>query len=128
MKIRQGFVSNSSSTMFVIAFPEKPTSLSGFRHMLFKDIDERTQSGIRCKNFCRDLWNQIQLFDREEEPSYFSDYESELMVKNFLWELESGVTEFERENEDKFVCRLDVDNMDNDLAQNGFRKFPHLQF
>lgn len=37
MKIRNGFVSNSSSSSFVVAFPEKPTSVEHIREMMFKD-------------------------------------------------------------------------------------------
>lgn len=35
MKIRTGFVSNSSSTSFIVAFPHKPTSVEDVKEMLF---------------------------------------------------------------------------------------------
>lgn len=35
MKIRNGFVSNSSSSSFVVAFPEKPTDIVHVKRMLF---------------------------------------------------------------------------------------------
>src|SRR5674476_1326593 len=38
MKIRNGFVSNSSSSSFIVAFPEKPTSVMHLQKMLFGDL------------------------------------------------------------------------------------------
>ena len=38
MKIRRGFVSNSSSSSFVVAFPKKPASVEEMRELLFKDV------------------------------------------------------------------------------------------
>jgi len=35
MKIRQGFVSNSSSSSFVVAFPKKPESVEDVKDMMF---------------------------------------------------------------------------------------------
>jgi len=37
MKIRHGFVSNSSSSSFIVAFPHKPDSLEELQKMLFGD-------------------------------------------------------------------------------------------
>jgi len=37
MKIRNGFVSNSSSSSFVVIFPREPKSASDVKEMLFKD-------------------------------------------------------------------------------------------
>lgn len=37
MKIRNGFVSNSSSSSFVVAFPEMPTSVEHLKKMMFGD-------------------------------------------------------------------------------------------
>lgn len=38
MKIRHGFVSNSSSSSFVVAFPKKPETVEEMRELLFKDV------------------------------------------------------------------------------------------
>lgn len=35
MKIRTGFISNSSSSSFIVAFPHKPTSVQDVKEMLF---------------------------------------------------------------------------------------------
>ena len=38
MKIRNGFVSNSSSSSFIVAFPEKPKSVEHVQQMMFGDL------------------------------------------------------------------------------------------
>jgi inorganic pyrophosphatase/exopolyphosphatase len=38
MKIRRGFVSNSSSSSFVVAFPKKPENIAEMKELLFKDV------------------------------------------------------------------------------------------
>lgn len=40
MKIRKGFVSNSSSSSFIVAFPTKPKSVEELREMMFGDKQE----------------------------------------------------------------------------------------
>lgn len=40
MKIRNGFVSNSSSSSFIVAFPKKPKSQADVLEMMFKDKNE----------------------------------------------------------------------------------------
>lgn len=46
MKIRNGFVSNSSSSSFVVAFPEMPTSVEHVREMMFgKELNIRSAYG-----------------------------------------------------------------------------------
>lgn len=39
MKIRKGFVSNSSSSSFVVAFPHKPETVEGLKEMMFGKQD-----------------------------------------------------------------------------------------
>jgi len=39
MKIRQGFVSNSSSSNFVLAFKKKPESIDELKKLMFGDLD-----------------------------------------------------------------------------------------
>jgi hypothetical protein len=38
MKIRNGFVSNSSSSSFVVAFPKKPETIEELKHMMFGNV------------------------------------------------------------------------------------------
>lgn len=40
MKIRTGFVSNSSSSSFLVAFKEKPSSAEELQKLLFEDVKE----------------------------------------------------------------------------------------
>ena len=39
MNIRRGFVSNSSSSSFVVAFPKKPETVVEMKELLFKDVE-----------------------------------------------------------------------------------------
>lgn len=52
MKIRNGFVSNSSSSSFVISLPRKPTNYKNISQYLFSDVNENK---IISKSFYRDL-------------------------------------------------------------------------
>jgi hypothetical protein len=45
MKIRNGFVSNSSSSSFLVAFPEEPKCVEDVIEMVFKDIKEIENDG-----------------------------------------------------------------------------------
>ena len=57
MKTRQGFVSNSSSSSFVVAFPHKPADEAELRSFLFFDKDTKYPSPWKGDSFCdTDSW------------------------------------------------------------------------
>ncbi len=49
MKIRNGFVSNSSSSSFVVAFPEKPKTEQELRDMMFPPATTEIQPYDFCE-------------------------------------------------------------------------------
>jgi len=63
MKVRKGFVSNSSSSSFVVAFPKKPRYMEDVKEMLFGDKEDYDNP-----------------FDFKAQPSWPSD-----MVADIVW-------------------------------------------
>lgn len=59
MKIRSGFISNSSSSSFVVCFPKKPDS----REELESFLDEKTLKIYKDYNIINTLWSQIKDYD-----------------------------------------------------------------
>jgi len=93
MKIRAGFVSNSSSSMFVVAFPHEPKSVKDVREMMFNGHqfldnpydDDKTETKIIAKTVWDDIkpqkrWKHATMLKRvaeavrggwnEGQPSY----------------------------------------------------------
>jgi len=64
MKIRQGFVSNSSSSSFIIAFPKKPKSFDDVYDMMFdgKDggISIYDRDGMSYPQISMEVWKDIK--------------------------------------------------------------------
>lgn len=84
MKIRNGFVSNSSSSSFVVAFPKKPTSVLDVKEQLFGKgyddnepyifpFDEYIFSGgcVTIKDICEYVFEDIKNFELDEEDLLF---------------------------------------------------------
>jgi len=62
MKIRNGFVSNSSSSSFIVAFDEIPESADALQELLFGDTQELDVYGdpVPTKTLAQVVWNDIQ--------------------------------------------------------------------
>jgi len=75
MKVRNGFVSNSSSSSFIVIFPRAPTSaedlhelLFGKEHVLFDSYDG--DDGDVCSHILvRSIWDEIQEQETQTEQS-----------------------------------------------------------
>lgn len=70
MKTRHGFVSNSSSSSFVVAFPEKPGSVDELQSMMFTRFQEYVQPydhAVPAKEICRIVFNEI--YSQKESAS-----------------------------------------------------------
>jgi len=74
MKIRNGFVSNSSSSSFVVVFPKKPDSIEELKDILFGkgyNLDEIYPFGfnddLTLREICSYLFNNINEYELDEE-------------------------------------------------------------
>ena len=65
MKIRQGFVSNSSSSSFIVAFPKKPESSDELKKMMFKD--EEFHEGYRTSTIAEAVFMNVTKEASKEE-------------------------------------------------------------
>lgn len=64
MKTRNGFVSNSSSSSFIVAFPKKPTSWQELQRMVFQgDLTHTlwTDDVVNTEDLAQVIWWDIQL-------------------------------------------------------------------
>jgi hypothetical protein len=151
MKIRNGFVSNSSSSSFIIAFDEKPDSIEKIqKHLpstisisnygydlyevakrIFYLINDSSQQGINS------IYDKMQYGYVFGEPEYDwnrdrndSNYEKEFERKRNDFYLQKA-KDFVESNKDKYIVCFSVEDY-NDLdafIESGscFIKVPHIK-
>lgn len=69
MKIRSGFVSNSSSSSFVVAFPHIPKSAEDVKHMLFGDKEMFQKPYNDGKELTDDIANRVWEDIKAQKPN-----------------------------------------------------------
>ena len=123
MKIRRGFVTNSSSSSFVVGFARKPESVNDLRTMLFGDADEH---GIYDRNFptqtlAQCVWDDMQ----NQEPNIYSDLLTEFMDGSYeLDGADDGMECFDLESpEERMACFNRIAQHNDELAVRAFSKF-----
>ena len=70
MKIRNGFVSNSSSSSFVVAFPKKPENQQELQDMMFTSFQQSISlydNNVSTEEICRLVFHEI--CDQEESAN-----------------------------------------------------------
>jgi hypothetical protein len=75
MKIRNGFVSNSSSSSFLVAFDKVPESLEEVKNIMFPNEEyNKTEEGFEILNLANDIFkNLIKPLTKEEVLEIFKE-------------------------------------------------------
>lgn len=129
MKIRSGFVSNSSSSSFIVAFDKKPKSVEEmkeylFGHNSFGNIDWYEES------MSVDEVSEIVFRDLEEQRKPLSEHQIvEELCSGYLeqspdfWSFVQESRKFEKEYREKHGKGLwDSDENPDEIARNTYRK------
>ena len=87
MKIRNGFVSNSSSSSFVVAFDKIPRTRKQLRNMMFPDND---QSAVKFYNYSESIDEIVNVVFKDikrqpdiQESNEYLGYDIEQEVEDF---------------------------------------------
>jgi len=107
MKVRQGFVSNSSSSSFIIAFREKPSSQEELQKLLFGDaeiLEYLDDYNISTKEAAQivfgDLTNPVGEKEILEELDHGTPYgDTHLSEPQYPYHLKYGTPEYEKAQE-----------------------------
>jgi hypothetical protein len=87
MKIRRGFISNSSSTSFLVNFPNIPNTVEELRELLVQD----TLDDYEFEEAVREIWNQIE--QHISEYGSFNEYNASLKLEVLSSLIDPGNTE-----------------------------------
>ena len=152
MKIRHGFVSNSSSSSFIVVFPSEPKNVEDLQKMMFGDLVEiqsiyDNDIFYSANEIAKTVWNDMKTgnkptrkharevsmcgtMDLEDSPSYnsyknFEEYlkASEIFAKNKF-------KKFMRKNEIFYIFKYSDNDGDYSsfLEHNGiFDNLKHLR-
>ncbi len=110
MKTRNGFVSNSSSSSFVVAFPKKPKSVEDVHKMMFDGEDGRIQpydfvDGLSYSQIAKRVWDDIKKkpkdkWDHNKVPAKINDIKEEF-ANRYYYRVGSNVYWSGRKNDEK---------------------------
>lgn len=102
MKIRSGFVSNSSSSSFIVAFPREPKSARDVQRLMFgnETTIERYDNVVSTYKIAKTVWEDI----RGQEPAY-----REALIELCERDVQLDYSKYEITNRD--VEYLVVDNV-----------------
>ena len=98
MKIRNGFVSNSSSSSFVVAFPHDPVSADDICSMIFDLTDDKwIEDGFgysyrntqRCKWIAEQVWKYVT--EQKTKPDVRAELEGSVFTSERVLESALGI-------------------------------------
>ena len=105
MKIRSGFVSNSSSSSFVVVLEKKPNSPEELKNVLFKDekIVQYYDYSKTTEEVSQRIFNDIESFEKDSSMLLEKIVDG---LDNWGWSFEkyklaSGQTDWEKHDEDR---------------------------
>lgn len=106
MKIRTGFVSNSSSSSFIVAFDKTPESVKEVKRVLFGDEKE-----IKCYNSRVSTIAMAEIVFRDITRQNYSAFNTEnKAIKSIAEELERGLPEVEGYDRDDLSMSFEESN------------------
>lgn len=110
MKIRTGYVSNSSSSSFIVAYKIKPTK---------KDLIDKIFKVDENSVFYDMAWKMAEiLLDVEPADSEWGCYDDEIIdkLKKQGFEVFEGAAGSDGEAEEAMLCEMDIDYHDDNLV------------
>ena len=158
MKHRNGFVSNSSSSSFIVCFPTKPETVDELHNMMFPrsmESIEYCDIEANTKEMSQQVFKDIQESPEETDTDklisgYSGDYEDKDVrnMFNIMKQINRGFDEygsqaneirtnafkeFLEKNKDSYICMLSYSDNDGNMhivMEHGdiFRNIPHVRF